>query len=298
MTDIEVFYELKKNILSEYRKHYPYFKGDWSGFGSKDIQNLTDLISENQKENVSEKWIYTHLKPETNDKLPRKDMLDIFSKFAGYSGWSEFHHLKTDSEKTLIRKSKKKSVAIWVIPIIIISLALMIIIRKKPEIAEKEISIKNSYTGKEIPKNEIKIYEINKDEKKEISAVNSKIALEKDSVKIAVESPFYETQTVKISEENPAEILLKPKDNAMMLKAFLSAEIKDWQTRKQQLETILSENTEVLLMLKNNLGTEYFNKEDFIKQILIPTERTKTWNIVELKSDESNKINFIRITEE
>jgi hypothetical protein len=299
MTDIQVFYELKKKVLSEYRKHHPYFNGNWKNFSSKDILNLIDLISEKQKENVSEKWIYTHLKPEFNEKLPRKDMLDIFSKFAGYSGWDEFLHLQNNPSKAEIQTFQKKYLRNWILPVFILLLISMLIFWLNQKTKEKEIIIKNSYTGKVIPKNEIKVYEIEKNEKKEVPFEISGIELKKDSTKIVVESPFYQQKTINISQESPnREILMKPNDNAMMLRAFLYAEIKDWQKRKLQLENILSENAEILLMLKNNLGTENFDKQDFIKQIIIPTNRIKTWKIVELTSDENNKINFIRILEE
>src|SRR5690606_7038700 len=90
MTPPEQFRRLKDEILFEYRKHFPYFTGNWKSFSSADIQNLIGLLENTQKETVSEKWIYTHLKSDQNDKLPRKDMLDIFCRFCGYSGWDEF----------------------------------------------------------------------------------------------------------------------------------------------------------------------------------------------------------------
>lgn len=84
MEELTVFQHLKKDVLLKYQEHYPYFEGSWKTFSSNDIQNLIELISAEVKQTVSEKWIYTHLKPEQNEKLPRKDMLDILSQFAGY----------------------------------------------------------------------------------------------------------------------------------------------------------------------------------------------------------------------
>jgi len=306
MTDLEVFHELKKNVLLNYQKHYPFFSGSWKNFSSKDILQLIDLVEQEQKSTVSEKWIYTHLKPETNEKLPRKDMLDIFSKFCGFSGWDEFHHQKTKTEiqdKTefsALKNSEKKSylkIGILVGAVLLLGfLGWFFGFRKKEN---REIVITNSFNGKEIPKDEIKVYEITDNSKKDIS-LDEKSAIKsgKDSVKIVVESPFYKTKTVEIIPNKEAtEIQLQPNDNAMAIKAFLSADIKDWKTRKSQLETMLSDDTEVIVMLKNNLGAEYFNKEDFIKQILVPSERIKKWKIVELKNDDE-KVNFIRIQEE
>ena len=70
MNLIDVFYKLKNDVLLTYQKQYPYFEGNWKTFSSQDIQNLIDLIAVQVKQTVSEKWIYTHLKVETNYKLP------------------------------------------------------------------------------------------------------------------------------------------------------------------------------------------------------------------------------------
>ena len=93
-------------------------------------------------------------------------------------------------------------------------------------------------------------------------------------------------------------VSLQPDDYAMMLKAFMLSDIKDWQTRKEQLNTILSDNLEVLVMLRDDLGAEYFNKKEFSQKIIVPTSSLKKMKIVEIKNDENKKIQFIRIKQE
>ena len=90
MNDLQQFQELKEKVLLKYQEQYPFFQGNWKTFSSQDIQNLIGLIEIQCKQTISEKWIYTHLKPEINSKIPRKDMLNILSEFVGYSGWDEF----------------------------------------------------------------------------------------------------------------------------------------------------------------------------------------------------------------
>ena len=227
-------------------------------------------------------------------------MLDIFSIFSGYSGWEEFHHynVKTQVFESPGTENKKSAFKNWIliIPVFLIfGLGLFFGLRKTDK---KEIAVTNAYSGKEIPNEEIKIFDVTNSVKKDLKIEEKSIVkTDKESLKIAVESPFYHSKIINISDDkSKTEIKLQPNDNAMAIKAFLSADVKDWQTRKNQLGKMLSEDTEVVLMLKNNLGSEYFNKEDFIKQILIPTDRIKKWKIVEIK-DENEKINFIRILE-
>jgi phosphopantetheine adenylyltransferase len=84
----------------------------------------------------------------------------------------------------------------------------------------------------------------------------------------------------------------------MMLKAFMKSDIKDWQTRKEQLNKILSDNLEVMVMLENDLGAEYFNKTEFAQKVVIPSTSLKKLKIVELRQEKDNKISFLRLTEE
>ncbi|MBA3987241.1 MAG: hypothetical protein H0X63_11870 [Flavobacteriales bacterium] len=113
MRDLELFYQLKEKVLQAYRERYPFFQGDWKTFGSRDIQNLIDAIEKETRQTISEKWIYTHLKPESNDKLPRKDMLDILSFFVGYTGWDEFQFKNNVVE--VASEKKRPLILVWII---------------------------------------------------------------------------------------------------------------------------------------------------------------------------------------
>ena len=84
----------------------------------------------------------------------------------------------------------------------------------------------------------------------------------------------------------------------MMLKAFMVSDIKDWQTRKEQLNKILSDDLEVIVMLKNNVGAEYYDKNEFSQKLIVPTATVKRMKIIEVKNDADNKIQFIRIKQE
>ena len=63
MDRLTAFYDLKQLVLLRYQETYPYVALDWSVFSSKDILQLIDDIEETTKQRISEKWIYTHLKP-------------------------------------------------------------------------------------------------------------------------------------------------------------------------------------------------------------------------------------------
>lgn len=299
MTDLENFYQLKQKVLLKYQEHYPYFQGNWKNFSSQDIQNLIVLIEESTKQNVSEKWIYTHLKPETNVKLPRKDMLDILSKFSGFSGWDEFIFKNREEAVVEIinlpKKNKSKILIIIGVFILLILLLFFLFWNKK---TTQKFQLKNEFTQETLQSKDVKVYKIENNEKVQIPIKNASVEVEAndENTKIIVESPYYKKQEIRVNTTSgKTEILLKPDDFAMMLKAFMKSDIKDWETRKIQLNKILSEDLEVIVMLKDNLGAEYFDKKEFSQKLIVPTESLKKMEILEIKNDKSGKIEFIRI---
>ena len=120
-----------------------------------------------------------------------------------------------------------------------------------------------------------------------------------EPIRVIVKSPLYKTKNIALMPgDTLKKIELYPNDYAMILNAFMKSDIKDWKTRKEQLGKILSDDVEVLVMLKNNLGIEYLNKEEFTQKIVVPTASLKKMKIIELKSDVEQKVSFLRIATE
>jgi predicted DNA-binding transcriptional regulator AlpA len=310
MTDLELFYQLKKCVLVQYQKSYPYFNGSWKSFSTQDILNLIDDIQLTTKQTVSEKWIYTHLKPETNQKLPRKDMLDILSVYVGKSGWDEFvfansvnsnsNSNNNNNNNSINNKNVgfgfSKKFGIWML--FFGSLSIGFFIWKFASKEEQKLEFQNSFTKDSIAKDEVKAYVVEDTVEKQIDINSSTFKIDK-ATKVVLKSPFYKPKEITILPNEPVtRVELNPNDYAMMLKAFMKSDIKDWQTRKEQLNKILSDNLEVMVMLQNNLGAEYFNKQEFSQKVILPTASLKKLKIVELKQDNDNKISFLRLTTE
>ena len=306
MTELEQFQELKDKVLLKYQEQYPFFQGTWKTFSSQDIQNLIVLIEVQCKQTISEKWIYTHLKPETNSKIPRKDMLNILSQFVGYSGWDEFTFEEKVFESKASKEVTKSKTKYWYILLLLIfgiAIAVMFFYKKEAP-KPKDIELNNEFTNEKVNSNEVKVYEVNDSVSKPLEVKEGKVQVtnEDKKTKLVIKSPFYKTKTIdlnangEVSESN--KIDLKPDDYAMMLKAFMSSNIKDWKTRKEQLDKILSDNLEVMVMLKDNLGAEYFNKAEFSQKLIIPTATLRKMKIIEIEKETNQKIKFIRITQE
>lgn len=297
MTDLEFFYQLKKSVLEQYQNSYPYFNGSWKSFSAQDILNLIDDIQLITKQSISEKWIYTHLKPETNQKLPRKDMLDILSVYVGKSGWDEFvfnGNIKENNNNFKLGFSNKIGILVLVFGVLIAGFFIWKFLSKE----EQKLEFQNSFTKDSIAKEEVKAYVVEDTVEKQIDINSSTFNIDK-ATKVVLKSPFYKPKEITILPNEPiAKVELNPNDYAMMLKAFMKSDIKDWQTRKEQLNKILSDNLEVMVMLQNNLGAEYFNKQEFSQKVILPTASLKKLKIVELKQENDNKISFLRLITE
>src|SRR5690606_27067870 len=180
----------------------------------------------------------------------RKDMLDIFSRFTGFSDWNEFSFKLNDikSEEIPIEKvenKKKFNRKYWfllLIPILILGIYRFIQPKKS-----KTVTLKNEFTEEPVQTDEIKVYKLNENQKTPVEVVESKIELEDSNEKILIESPYFETKEVQISDAEE-EVFVKPEDYALVLKTFIDSDLTDWASRKEKLEKILSEDLEVIIL--------------------------------------------------
>lgn len=292
-------------VLLKYQEHYPFFRGTWNSFSSQDIQNLIGLIEQECKQSISEKWIYTHLKPDVNEKIPRKGMLDILAVFVGLSGWDEllFQDKKPEEETAPSKANFKVISSITLLAIMVLVGVWYLKFYEKAGPGKQTIELKNEFTNQKIKNDEVKVFKVQGTAKQVLTVKDGKVHIDNSSGKnynIEITSPFYKKKVInfvadKVKDTLPAEVDLKPDDYAMMLKAFMLSDIKDWQTRKNQLNKILSDDLEVLIMLRDDLGAEYFNKKEFSQKLIVPTSSLKQMKIIEIKSRDMGEIYFIRI---
>jgi len=299
MNPLELFQLLKTDVLLAYKKQHPYFEGTWKTFSSQDILNLIDLIENKINQRVSEKWVYTHLKPENNPKLPRKDMLDILSQLVGCSSWDEYvFKNKKGVSKEIEPIRKKQKTGIWIISGIVFIGIVAYSFYLFNDTEPKTIIIKDAFTNKKINSDEIKATVIENETETPIKIVDSEIEVSKENTKVVLKSPYYRKKTIVVNKDSQSDIALQPDDYAMMLKAFMKSDIKDWQTRKVQLQKILAEDLEVIVVLRDNLGFEYFNKVEFSEKLIVPSASLKKMRLIDIQHNVKNEINFVRIIQE
>ncbi len=293
MNSIEIFYLLKQKILDKYRGQYPYFTGTIHDFGNREIAQLLDMIEQECKERVSEKWVYTHLKPIQNEKLPRKDILDIFSRWLGYSGWEEFVYQNNKPDTAAIKDDNKKNSPLkkrfyMTLGVFIVLLATGIGFNINTDY-EARICLNDKYTQKTIETDKVTLYLLLNNEKQKLQRENNCFILKSNTPKarLVVESPYYKADTLTINFENnnsdSYEYDLQPDDYAMMLRAYMNANINDWNRRKQHLNDILDDNAIIQEVMFEDIGVEFLNKQEFINKITTPSKMVKKMEVVAIE---------------
>lgn len=123
MADLDLlhFEQLKKDVQGQYLKEHTPSQDDISKWKGIDIIYFQEDLRKKAKGNISEKSFYTYFKTSPVTKLPRIDMLNLLSLYAGYDSWYEFkkQHLfagellqeNENSEDDEINESGKTSVS-------------------------------------------------------------------------------------------------------------------------------------------------------------------------------------------
>lgn len=97
--DLIHFEELKSRIQATYLKNHTPSEEEISSWKGIDIIYFQEDLRKITKGNISEKSFYTYFKTSPVQKLPRIDVLNILSQYAGYASWYDFkknHATTTD----------------------------------------------------------------------------------------------------------------------------------------------------------------------------------------------------------
>lgn len=297
MNDIALFYLLKQKILVKYREHFPYYDGGIQKFGNKEIAQLIDLIEKECNERVSEKWVYTHLKPLENEKLPRKDMLNIFCRWTGYSDWDEFAFNNKNTpgaqQETLPPKHRNDKKILYTVMGIAAVLLAGIIGFMAME-GDTFICFKDKYTKKEIEGDKVVVSILKKGGKEKLLRRDNCFLLKDTDTEtlLLVESAYYKPDTLRIARGGTAgnyEFDLQPDDYAMMMRAYLNNNAEDWKKRKSQLNDIISDDAVIEEIMFDDIGVEFLDKVEFINKMTTPSKISKAMEIVAIEYND-NKI--------
>lgn len=318
--DLLYFKQLKAEIQAEYLKNNSPSEEDISKWKGIDIIYFQEDLRKKAKGNISEKTFYTYFKTPNIDKLPRIDMLNLLSIYAGYESWFDFkkQHSSEDKEitntstenleqKPILQKNnivnqeykeknnyrlfKNTKTYIWVITSIILGILIVFLVfsdqifKKTYQFcftdADRGTNIQSTIDIRVIKDNESPI--LYKVKPGECFVFNTK----DKTLKMEISAPLYEKIEISRNLENASEIetiSLKPDDYALMLHYYSTKDTDntslEYIKMRQQKLNNLISDSALIYQVFDN---EIYGVETLTKQKYIGLVTTPTKSLQNLK---------------
>ena len=314
------FKQLKAEIQAEYLKNNSPSEEDISKWKGIDIIYFQEDLRKRAKGNISEKTFYTYFKTPNIDKLPRIDMLNLLSIYAGYESWFDFkkQHSSENKEitntstenleqKPILQKNnivnqehnknnnyklfKNTKTYIWVITSIILGILIVFLVfsdqifKKTYQFcftdADRGTNIQSTIDIRVIKDNESPI--LYKVKPGECFVFNTK----DKTLKMEISAPLYEKIEISRNLENASEIetiSLKPDDYALMLHYYSTKDTDntslEYIKMRQQKLNNLISDSALIYQVFDN---EIYGVETLTKQKYIGLVTTPTKSLQNLK---------------
>jgi hypothetical protein len=246
--DNKIYSLLRKEIALVMKKSYPGVNPDISEWKGQTITDFQEDLLLKVNGRISEKWFYTHMKSSVRT-LPRIDVLNILSKYAGYKNWDDFRfsHSGTASLSETLGNNNRIFI---IVPLIIIGvIVLLFSLYKLINTQNYHFTFIDSDTGEPILNTRIQADLLLNDETPTsyISDKNGNIILRTDQsrIKLAVNAPcFFNDTIVRIVKKfnRNEQIRLKSDPYALMIQYFSQTDVKSWQNRRHQLDRMISDS--------------------------------------------------------
>lgn len=286
--DLAYFKLLKQEVSSTLRNTepgIPVLIEEWKG---NDIVLFQDDLEVKVNGRISEKWFYTHLKSE-NKKIPRIDMLDLLSRYVGYSGWNNFKATAnvTSVKQANVKKSKAGKTIMYALPLIIAIVFFIFYSLFKP--ASYTFCFMDSDLNKPIESASIQIILLYPGESPVYTKTDESgcflLKTNQPQVSFVVKAPYYKTDTItRVLNKrfNNEHVQLNSNDYAVMIHYFSTSNISDWKKRRKQLELMFADNALIYQVFEDgNAGMEIYNKQEFINKLTMPVSSLKNIEILE-----------------
>lgn len=298
-----IYFEiLKKEVVKTLQKTHS-VGSDIENWKGQEIIYLQDDLADKVNGRISEKWFYTHIKANSS-KLPRIDMLNILSEYAGYQNWNDLKS-KFSQEKSPKKRFISKNILIGIVIGSSLISAKLVIDAFFPADNVYKFCFVDSDLKTTIKNSPIWIIWMNDNESSMVSKCDStgcfQFTTEKEKIKFIVRSPYYKPDTItrivydkKIREE---QILLKTNDYALMIHMFSKSKVKNWKKRRFQLNQMIADNAKIYQVHEDGeTGMELYNKKDFINKLTVPLKSLKKIEVIETIYT-GDKISILRFTQ-
>ncbi len=287
--NIQLFRLLKQKIAATMKQAYPGISDNIEDWKGQEIIDFQEELRIRVKEHISEKWFYLHMKSE-KEKLPRIDILNLLSRFAGYIDWNDFMYQHQGEVRGKTHPDHSDRLFYLVPFLLVVIFGIIFLIIKLGTYREYQFCFINQLTKKPVTDSQIDIVLLWKNESPEYSSCDSNgcfsIRTNKSRIRFVVKAPYYRMDTVSRSlsrAKRNETISLRTNDYAMMIHYLSNSSVVDWEARRAQLDNIFSDNVMIYqVLMDQNLGMEVYNKWEFINKITMPSKGLENLEIIEM----------------
>jgi hypothetical protein len=284
-----LFSLLKKEIAITMMQSYPGIDPEISKWKGQEITDFQEDLRIKANGQISEKWFYTHMKGE-NPSMPRIDVLDLLSQYAGYINWQDFRH-KNLANLPGAEKQERSVYSLIKIPLMFISImALLFVIIKLINTQNYRFSFIDADTGEPITDNNLRA-ELLMENESPVSLMsdengNINIKTNKSRVSMIVKAPYYFTDTVSRmlrKFDHNEQISLHADYYSLMVGYFSQSDVESWTKRREQLDGIFSEDAIIYQFPDKDKGNgmALYNKWEFIDKITMPSSGLRQIEILD-----------------
>ena len=279
---------LKKEIVNTLKLTYPAVSDNVEDWKGQTITFFQEDLLEKVNEHISERWFYNHMKS-TGKGLPRIDMLNLLSRYAGYSDWQEFTYKHKGEISSEIGNPNR--VFIMVPLIVLLTLVVFYTLFKVLSVKEYQFCFVSADDLSSVISRKTQIEILDRDESPKTKFCDSvgcvKIKTDKIKIRFVVKSPYYKTDTIErvLKKFTRSEMVkLHTNDYALMIHYFSTSNVDDWKKRKEQLDMMFADSARIYEVFNGStMGIELYDKQEFINKLTVPTGSLKQIEILDTK---------------
>ncbi|MCX6303647.1 MAG: hypothetical protein NT040_01640 [Bacteroidetes bacterium] len=299
------FEALKQKIVAIMQQSYPGINPSISDWKGQEITDFQEELRLKVNARISEKWFYTHMKS-GKSSVPRIDMLNLLSRYAGYANWDDFvyHNSEITGDASVAIPAPKSANRFFLLVPMLALLVVLIFygLFKLFNTREYRFSFYDADTREPITGSPVEVTLLSDGESpvKNLVSPDGSFLLKTDQslIRMVVKAPYYRSDTItrmvkKLNREE--KVMLHADDYALMIHYYSMMKVDDWQKRRTRLEAMIDDAAVICQVVsdKEATGMALFNKDEFIDKMTMPAGSLKNIEILGSQMRE-NKIMVLR----
>jgi hypothetical protein len=282
---------LKREVAATLMQTNPGMNPDIADWKGRDIIEFQEDLRIKVNGQLSEKWFYTHMKS-PDSSLPRIDVLNMLSQYAGYSNWNDFRFMNQGQIASGRILKKTNNSLLRMLLIFITVMILIFILIKIINTQSYRFTFIDADTGDPVLNSNIRAELLLDNESPASYRSDAEgsivIRTSQSKIKMIIRAPYYIQDTVTRflkKFKHDEQISLNADSYALMIHYFSQTDVKAWQRRREQLDKMISEDAMIYQIPDQNgiPGMELYNKQEFIDKLTMPSSSLRQIDILDCR---------------